>query len=163
MHHPRQPACRRLDLPRERSCALSDPVVLSELNAQRGHFGLGPVTGPWQPLRTLRAAVVPEAFYPPDARLPQARYHRALTAPDAEALDPSLADLPDDRPLVLASLGSVAPGMLGERPRLLDVIVEALGELPVTGVVALGAGHDPDRWRGARRANVHLTAFVQQT
>lgn len=78
------------------------------------------------------------------------------------SLDPAMADLPDDRPLVLASLGSVAPTMLGERPRLLDIIIEAIGGLPVTGVVALGAGRDPKQWRGVRATNVHLTSFVQQ-
>src|SRR5512135_2641425 len=140
-----------------------DPVVLEELNTQRRHFGLGPVSDSWHPLRTLRAAVVPEAFYPPHARLPEARYYRPPAEADSVALDPAVAELPDDRPLALASLGSVAPTMLGEHPRLLDISIEAIGGLPVTGVVALGAGRDPEQWRGARAPNVHLTSFVQQT
>lgn len=138
------------------------PVVLEELNAQRRHFGLDPVSDPWHPLRTLRASVMPETFYPPHTRLPGARYYRLPTEADSVSLAPAMADLPDDRPLVLASLGSVAPTMLGERPRLLDIIIEAIGGLPVTGVVALGAGRDPKQWRGVRATNVHLTSFVQQ-
>lgn len=138
------------------------PAILQELDTQRRRFGLGPVSDPWQPIGTLRAGLVPEAFYPPHARLAEARYYRAPIDASGTALDATVADLPDDRPLVLATLGSVAPGMLGEHPRLLEVIVEVLGELPVTGVVALGPGHDSERWPGARPANVHLTAFVQQ-
>nr|WP_256258346.1 glycosyltransferase [Saccharopolyspora antimicrobica] len=51
---------------------------------------------------------------------------------------------------------------MGDGPSILDSVVEALGELPVTGVVAIGADRDPQHWRGTRADNVHLTSFVQQ-
>ncbi|MDI2027574.1 glycosyltransferase [Saccharopolyspora sp. TS4A08] len=134
--------------------------VLEHLNAGRAHFGLDPIDDPWQPMRTFRAGVVPELFYPEGARLGSARQYR-VPAADPERLDPAIAELPD-RPLVLASLGSNAPMMLGERPQLLETIIETLGKLPVTGVVALGAHRDPRDWTGVRTENVHLTSFVQQ-
>ncbi|MEV4646435.1 glycosyltransferase [Saccharopolyspora sp. NPDC049357] len=134
--------------------------VLDEINAGRAHFGLDPVDDPWQPMSAFRAGVVPETFYPDGARLESAHHYR-IPDGDAQRLDPAVADLPD-RPLVLASLGSNAPMMLGERPQLLDTIIEALGKLPVTGVVALGANRDPGEWTGVRAENVHLTSFVQQ-
>lgn len=138
----------------------SDPAVTAEINAGRAHFGLGPIEDPWQPMRTFRAGVVPESFYAEHARLESAHHYR-VPAGDEQRLDPAVADLPD-RPLVLASLGSNAPMMLGERPQLLDTIIETLGKLPVTGVVALGANRDPGEWTGVRAENVHLTSFVQQ-
>lgn len=138
-----------------------DPAVLAELNRVRGDFGLDPVDDPWQPHRTFRIGVAPESFYPEPARLPGSHHYRAPISTD-EQLDPAIAALPDDRPLVLAGLGSNAPMMLGERPQLLETIIEVLGKLPVTGVVALGAHRDPREWTGARADNVHLTSFVQQ-
>ncbi|MEB3367719.1 glycosyltransferase [Saccharopolyspora mangrovi] len=137
-----------------------DPVVTAEINAGRAHFGLDAIDDPWQPMRTFRAGVVPEVFYPEHARIESAHHYR-VPADDEQQLDPEIAALPD-RPLVLASLGSNAPMMLGERPQLLDTIIEALGKLPVTGVVALGASRDPREWTGQRAENVHLTSFVQQ-
>jgi N-glycosyltransferase len=141
----------------------ADPAVLEELNRQRVALGLDPVDDPWHPMRTLRAGAVPEAFYRPEARLSTARYYQPPAANGGQPLDPAIADLPSDRPLVLASLGSNAVHFLSDGPSVLDRIVEALGELPVTAVVALGAGRDPDQWKGARPDNVHLTSFVQQS
>ncbi|MBQ0924534.1 glycosyltransferase [Saccharopolyspora endophytica] len=134
--------------------------VLDDINAGRAHFGLAPVDDPWQPMSAFRAGVVPEAYYPDAARLESAHHYR-IPDGDPQRLEPAVADLPD-RPLVLASLGSNAPMMLGERPQLLDTIIETLGKLPVTGVVALGANRDPGEWTGVRAENVHLTSFVQQ-
>ncbi|WP_093414497.1 glycosyltransferase [Saccharopolyspora flava] len=136
------------------------PEVTAAINAGRAHFGLGPIDDPWQPMRTFRAGVVPDVYYPEHARLESAHHYR-VPAGDEQRLDPEIAALPD-RPLVLASLGSNAPLMLGERPQLLETIIETLGKLPVTGVVALGANRDPERWDGLRADNVHLTSFVQQ-
>jgi N-glycosyltransferase len=45
---------------------------------------------------------------------------------------------------------------------VLNAIIEALGALPVTGLVAIGSDYDPDQWDGARAANVHLESFVPQ-
>ncbi|UYB37963.1 glycosyltransferase [Streptomyces sp. Je 1-4] len=138
------------------------PVVTEELNRQRGKFGLAPVSDAWHTFRTFRAGVVPEDFYPTDSRLPSARYYQVPAQAAQGALDPDIAQLSTDRPLVLATLGSNATRLPGGAQALLETIVETLGELPVTGVVALGADRDPRQWDGPRSDNVHLTSFVQQ-
>jgi UDP:flavonoid glycosyltransferase YjiC (YdhE family) len=43
-----------------------------------------------------------------------------------------------------------------------EQLVEALGSLPCTAVVALGRGSDVSTWTGPRPANAHLASFVQQ-
>lgn len=138
------------------------PVVTEELNRQRGKLGLAPVSDAWHTFRAFRAGVVPEDFYPTDSRLPSARYYQVPAQSAQGALDPDIAQLSTDRPLVLATLGSNATRLPGGAQTLLETIVETLGELPVTGVVALGADSDPRQWDGARPDNVHLTSFVQQ-
>ncbi|MEU6117130.1 glycosyltransferase [Streptomyces sp. NPDC047117] len=139
------------------------PAVTEEINKQRAELGMDPVADPWHVFRTFRAGVVPEDFYPEAQRLPSAHYYRVPAPAAEEILDPEIAGLPADRPLVLATLGSNATHFPGDgAARLLDTIIGALGELPVTGVVALGAGNDPAEWTGARADNVHLTSFVQQ-
>ncbi|WP_432003995.1 glycosyltransferase [Streptomyces sioyaensis] len=138
------------------------PVVTDELNRQRAEFGLEPVSDPWHPFRAFRAGVVPEDFYPTDSRLPGARHYRVPAQQARGTLDPDIAQLPTDRPLVLATLGSNVPRFSEGATALLRTIIETLGELPVTGVVALGADRDPQLWEGPRADNVHLTSFVQQ-
>ncbi|MGI8310835.1 glycosyltransferase [Saccharopolyspora hattusasensis] len=138
-----------------------DAVVLAELNRLRAAWNLEPIDDAWSPLRGFRASVVPEMFHPEQARMERgSHYQPPKTA--SEPLDPAVADLPAHRPLLLASLGSNAGHLLGTGPSPLDTIIEVLGRLPVTGIVALGAEHDPAQWRGVRADNVHLTSFVPQ-
>jgi MGT family glycosyltransferase len=73
-----------------------------------------------------------------------------------------MVGLPADRPFVLATLGSLAGHTLSPEPSPLPRIVEALGTLPCTAVVALGREADPADWAGPRPANVYLASFVQQ-
>lgn len=137
-------------------------AVLTTINEQRDRLELEPVTDPLHPFRGGRIGMAPESFYPESLRLPAASYYNAPPA-RAEQLDPAIAELPGDRPLVLATLGSNAPTVLGGGELdLLNTIVEALGDLRVTGVVALGEGTSPADWSGSRPDNVHLTSFAQQ-
>jgi N-glycosyltransferase len=136
--------------------------VVDELNRQREVLGLPPMPDAWHPFSTFRAGIMPEAFYPPADRLPNARYYRRPPESGQAPLDEAVAALPADRPLVLAGLGSNAHRVVEGAESVLNTIIEVLGQLPVTGVVALGEGRDPDRWSGARAENVHLTSFVQQ-
>ncbi|NYH78137.1 N-glycosyltransferase [Actinopolyspora biskrensis] len=137
-------------------------AMLTRINEQRGRLDLEPVTDPLHPFRGGRIGMAPESFYPESLRLPSASYYNAPPA-RAGQLDPAIAELPGDRPLVLATLGSNAAGMLGGGElNLLNTIVEALGDLRVTGVVALGDGVSPEDWTGSRPDNVYLTSFAQQ-
>lgn len=60
-------------------------------------------------------------------------------------------------PEVVATFGTNA-GLLLSGSNLLHVVAEALGQLPVRAVLAIGEGE----WRGPRPANVELTAEVPQ-
>ncbi|WP_059010644.1 glycosyltransferase [Streptomyces specialis] len=136
--------------------------LLRELNDQRRALGLRPTDDPWHPYRTTVAGVVPEAFYPPERRTAGLRHYRPALVPAGQRLDPGVVELPDDRPLVLVSMGSFAPRVLARRPAVLEALVAAMGELPVTAVVALGEGRTAEDWPGRCPDNVHLTSFVQQ-
>lgn len=138
--------------------ALNLPMVRDALNGQRAEFGLDTVDEPGHPEGFLLAGVVPAAWYPDELRVSTARHYRP--APLAGPLDASLLDLPDDRPLVLAGLGSVARTFVPETPKVLETMITALGDVPCTAVVALGS--DPDEWAGSRPGNVRLMSFVPQ-
>lgn len=138
------------------------PSVLDELNRQREALGLLPMPDASHPYSTFRAGVVPEIFYPPANRSRNARYYRTPHESGQAPLDRAIAELPTDRPLVLASIGTNAHRVLESAETVLNTVIEVLGQLPVNGVVALGAGRDPGQWSGARADNVHLTSFVQQ-
>jgi UDP:flavonoid glycosyltransferase YjiC (YdhE family) len=104
---------------------------------------------------------LPESWYSEELRSPAHAYYRTPGEPE-EVLDPAIVGLPVDRPFVLATLGSntwVTP-----REKLpLRQIVEALGNLHCTAVVALGREYsDPADWLGPRPDNVHLVSFAQQ-
>jgi N-glycosyltransferase len=80
----------------------------------------------------------------------------------AAPLDAAIAGLPGGRPFVLATLGSNTGHMLTGETSPLPRIVAALGELPCTAVVAIGAHADPASWPGPRPDNVLLVPFVPQ-
>ncbi|HKT05224.1 MAG TPA: glycosyltransferase [Rugosimonospora sp.] len=141
---------------------LDHRAVLDQLNTQRRELGLGRIDDRWHSVRGFRASTLPPSYYTPPARLAGARYYQVPPDAAADQLDPAIADLPGDRPLVLASLGSMAPRIYGAAESILDTIIRALSQLPVTAVVALGEDRDPADWRGTRADNVYLTSFVQQ-
>ncbi|RKR92384.1 N-glycosyltransferase [Micromonospora pisi] len=137
------------------------PLVIDTLDAQREALGLTPVRQPLHPHRHLRAGLVPRAWYPPELRLPSGRYYRSPTPPEDVPLDPVVAALPADRPVILASLGSLVltlPGMA----ELLPPLVAALGALPCHSVVTLGGQTGLAEVVGPPPPNVQLTPFVAQ-
>jgi UDP:flavonoid glycosyltransferase YjiC (YdhE family) len=79
-----------------------------------------------------------------------------------KTLESAIAGLPADQPFVLATLGSLTGHMVSPETSPLRHIVEALGTLPCTAVVALGRDADPADWNGPRPGHVHLASFVQQ-
>lgn len=151
-------AAERLGLPRavldiSPFSALNLPFVHDRVNGQRVALGLDPVDDVWHPIRGPLAGIIPREWYPESLPISPARSYRpdAVTA----ALDRALADLPDDRPLVLAGLGTVAPLVVPESRQLLTAMVTALGELPCTAIIAAESD-----WQGPRPANVRLVPFV---
>ncbi|GAB2931315.1 glycosyltransferase [Micromonospora polyrhachis] len=156
----------RLDIPHATLdispfAALDLPVVVDALDEQRVALGLPSTADPWHPHRHLRAGLIPEAFYPPSLRPVGGRYYRPPTPTDDAPMDPWYADLPADRPLVLASLGSLVLSLPGI-PDVLPLVVAALGELPCTAVVSLGGYAELTERIGTVPENVRLTPFVPQ-
>jgi UDP:flavonoid glycosyltransferase YjiC (YdhE family) len=151
-------AAERLGLPRavldiSPFSALNLPFVHDSVNGQRVELGLDPVDDVWHPIRGPLAGIIPRDWYPESLPVSPTRSYR----PDAVtgALDREFADLPDDRPLVVAGLGTVAPVVVPESRTLLTAMVTALGELPCTGVIAAGSD-----WQGPCPDNVRLVPFV---
>lgn len=128
------------------------PELLAVLNEVRRAHDLPEVA---EPPSAPRIAQTPLDFYPPGR--PVEHVHCFRPGPRTHApLDAAIADLPADGPLVLASLGSVAP-RIGIGGVLLDRIVQALGALDVRAVVAVGSHPVPNP-----PANVVVTDFVDQ-
>lgn len=133
--------------------------IVDVLAAQRTELGLDPVVS--DPYRYLRAGVLPEQCYPPSLASATSRYYRAPGPAREPALDAGIAAVSADRPLVLASLGSLAltlPGMA----RVLPILVEGLAALDCEAVLTLGGRADLAHELGPLPANVHVTAFVPQ-
>jgi UDP:flavonoid glycosyltransferase YjiC (YdhE family) len=135
---------------------VGDPAVLAAVNEQRARLNLDPANDPRSLNGLFRAGFVPESFYGDDAL--EVRCYRMED--ERETLEPAVAGLSGDRPIVLASMGSNLPRTLGPGPSILDILIEGLAALPVTGIVAIG--RDPKTWQGASASNVHLASFVQQ-
>ncbi|RGC69598.1 Desosaminyl transferase EryCIII precursor [Micromonospora sp. MW-13] len=154
--------CGTVDIAPLSPCA--QPGALEELNRLRAEFDLPAVHDPWHSVRPFRIGLVPEIFYPEELRWSGAHHYRpsSLDVRADRELAVDLSEHPGDRPLVLASLGMNAPRFDPRAATVLNAVIEALGELPVTGVVAIGSDYDPDQWEGARAANVHLRSFVPQ-
>jgi N-glycosyltransferase len=128
------------------------PGLLPTLNNTRATLGMPPLRHIGELSRDAWIGWLPRQWWAED--LPSHQHFRAPRA--TGTLDPEIAALRSDRPLVLATLGTNAAHILGESSPL-PRIVEALGQLDCTAVVAL------DRiWSGPAPDNVHLVRFVQQ-
>jgi N-glycosyltransferase len=137
------------------------PGMLPWLNESRAALNLPPVEDISALTEDMWVSWLPESWYPETLRSPAHGYYRTPDEP-AQVLDSTIAGLPVDRPFVLAALGSNTWVTPRQRSPLRQII-EALGALPCTGVVALGREyHDPANWTGPRPDNVHLVSFAQQ-
>ena len=137
------------------------PGMLPLLNESRAALSLPPIEDTSTLTGSIWVSWLPESWYPEKLRSPAHRYYRTPDEP-AQILEATIAGLPADRPFVLATLGSNTWVMARERLPLRH-IVEALGALPCTAVVALGREYtNPADWAGPRPDNVHLVSFAQQ-
>ncbi|MCA1225368.1 glycosyltransferase [Saccharopolyspora sp. 6M] len=138
--------------------ALNLPFVRGAVDEQRVRLGLDPVDDVRHSYRTLVAGVVPQEWYPPELRT--ARTYRPVPVAGADRLPAEFAGVPGDRPLVLAGFGTLAPVLIPELAAVQGLLVEALGRVRCTAVVALGS--DPREWRGPRPGNVRLVERTPQ-
>jgi N-glycosyltransferase len=138
------------------------PDLTERLNVLRDGLGLPAIGSFTHSSGRLTAGLLPEQWYPDQLRTPGHRYYRIPDAVDNQPLDPAIANLPADAPLVLAGFGSNAHMLLATGSELMNITVAALGSLPVRAVVALGSDRAVASWSGPRPANVYLAPFVQQ-
>jgi glycosyltransferase involved in cell wall biosynthesis len=127
------------------------PVVAGLLETRLGRSG--PVSG------HLRAGLVPQQWYPEDLRTPQARSYR-LSPPESR-VDACCAVLPDDRPLVVVSLGSLMLSLPGV-DAMLPTLVTALGRLGCTAVLSLGGRPELAALLPDVPDSVHVMPFIAQ-
>ncbi|MFI2200458.1 glycosyltransferase [Streptomyces sp. NPDC020192] len=141
-----------------------DPVVLQQrLNERRAALGLRAEEDPDAIHRHGRLDCMPPEFSFTRQRAGRFyRYRQPSTIDPAEVLPHWVAELPADRPLVLASIGFVLPSIPAEVldvPGLLNAIVAGLAELDCQAVVATG-GVPVEGSRPTGR--VHLVDSVPQ-
>jgi UDP:flavonoid glycosyltransferase YjiC (YdhE family) len=131
-------------------------VVTEELDGWRAKLGLAPDPSAQMVFRYLSLGLTPPHWddddHPPTAHFVRYRHPRARQEPRPAWLDASR-----DRPLVLASLGTVHHAEAG----IFEAIIEAVAEEPIEVVVAIGRDQDPARF-GVLPANVRLEPFVPQ-
>ncbi|MEV5509629.1 glycosyltransferase [Streptomyces orinoci] len=129
---------------------VTDPAgLLPFLNERRQEVGLVPQSDPWSIYPYGRIDCVPSSHSFTQYEVPEAvAYRQPATLKDTEGLPPRLAELPGDRPLVVASVGSALPtvmnlkamginppeGML-EPAHTLRAIIEGLSSLDCHAVV----------------------------
>jgi UDP:flavonoid glycosyltransferase YjiC (YdhE family) len=133
-------------------------LVAEPLARHRDEFGLPPDPEVEMPFRYAHLCFTPPSWDGADVtRPPNARFlrHTSTLPPDA-GLPAWLESLPD-RPMVLASLGTV----FNKTPGVLEAIVDALADESLNPIVAIGRDQDPGRF-GAQADNVRLEAYVPQ-
>ncbi|WP_188195054.1 glycosyltransferase [Nonomuraea sp. SYSU D8015] len=136
-------------------------LMAPALGEQRRALGLRPDPAGERIYAHLHAHLMPPHYDPAELAIPALRCYRHHTVDrPGDRLPGFVAALPADRPLVYASLGTVAP-LFRAADRTLRTIVEALGQLDVAAVVAVGADKDPAAY-GPAPAGVHLTDVVAQ-
>ncbi|MEV7401222.1 glycosyltransferase [Streptomyces sp. NPDC091267] len=126
------------------STHLLTPTATHErLNALRAAFGLpaDPAADTaykhllvsWLPARCTGGELAPGTL----------RHYRQTTPYRSDdGTLPWLAELPEDRPVVYASIGTIAPSMPWQSEELLRAVIEAVSGIDCTALVSVGVGRD---------------------
>ncbi|MFG3284070.1 glycosyltransferase [Streptomyces sp. NPDC048111] len=145
---------------------LPPAVTGAPLNALRAELGLPASPGGEDDNSAYRYGLISwlPAECTGDDLDPRTLRHYRQTAPyrsDDKAL-PWLAELPDDRPVVYASIGTMAPSMPWKSDEVLHAVIEAVSGLDCTALVSIGVGRDPEEF-GEVPGHVRLlTEWVPQ-
>ncbi|WP_016700975.1 glycosyltransferase [Actinoalloteichus spitiensis] len=151
---------------------LDPALVHAELNERRAELGLAPAADPLAMYPHGRLDCVPaELSFAREDAAPAFAYQQPATVTRAERLPDWVVELPADRPLVVASAGTMLPGFTPEPGQLPDSVTEhpfavvpesfiaGLSELDCVGVVATGGiPVDPD----LAGENVHVVDHIPQ-
>ncbi|MEA2155155.1 MAG: hypothetical protein QOE11_1295 [Solirubrobacteraceae bacterium] len=114
--------------------------ALPELNALRAGYGLAPVGGVFEQFHRAERLLVltAQAFDFAATRLPANLRYAGPMLDDPSWVDPWLSP-PGDDPLVLVALSTTYQ----DQERTLQRVLDALGALPIRGVVTTGPSIDP--------------------
>jgi len=135
-------------------------ILAPALDVQRAALGLPGDPDGVRIYAYLHAMLTPARFDGRELPVPRSRYYRQANPElPAERLPAWAAEMPEDRPLVLAAFGTMH-GRLAVWDAIARDAVVALGGLDCTAVVALGAAIS--RWDGAIPDNVRLVEHVPQ-
>ncbi|MDX2596067.1 glycosyltransferase [Streptomyces sp. WI03-4A] len=124
---------------------LTPAVTHDRLNALRAELGLPADPDDNTAYRHLLVSWLP-ASWTGDGLDGRTLRHYRQTTPfrrDDPVL-PWLAGLPDDKPVVYASIGTIAPSLPGKSDAVLGAVIEALSGIDCTAVVSIGVGRDPE-------------------
>jgi MGT family glycosyltransferase len=137
-----------------------EPDLAEPLAERRAEVGLPPDPAMEMMFRYLHLCFMHPRFDGPDAVFPPtAHFLRHDNPQRSDETLPSWIDGLDDRPLVLASLGTVARA--NQMPGLLEAILAGMGGGDVNLILASGRGHDPARF-GPQPSHVHIEPYVPQ-
>lgn len=136
--------------------ALMNHYALAPINALRASYGLAPITGLWEQVhRARRELLLTSRDFDFPAVLPEnARYVGPILDDPAWALDPGWAPPTGEGKLVLIAMSSTFQNQTG----VLQRIADALGTLPVRGLLGTGPKIAPEDIRAP--ANVSVVAAV---
>jgi UDP:flavonoid glycosyltransferase YjiC (YdhE family) len=133
-------------------------LIAEAMAAHGAELGLPPDPDNAMPFRHLHLCFTPPEWDGTDAPRPaNSVFLRHTNATKAGTTLPERLSSLDDRPVVLASLGTVFNGT----PGVLDAIIEGLASEPVNLVVSVGPDQDLARF-GAVAPNVHLEHYLPQ-
>ena len=132
-------------------------VFAEVMSARRAELGLPEDPEARMMFRYLHLAFTPPSWEGDDARPPTAHHIRYDNPDRPGETRPAWLDEVRDRPLVLASLGT----LMNDLPGLFEAIVEAVADEPIEVVAAIGRDQDPARF-GVVPRNVRIEQFVPQ-
>lgn len=138
------------------STRLFDRYALARVNALRAEHGLDPVATTWSQMHhASRQLVLTSAAFDFPAELPEnARYVGPILDDPAWAADETWTPPAGEGPLVLVAMSSTFQNHVA----CLQRIADALGSLPVRGLVTTGPAVDPDAIRAPANVTVVTSA-----
>ena len=133
-------------------------VVADILDGWRQRLGMEPDPSAQMMYRFLHLALTPPRWDPEGVHPPTAHFIRYVNPRARREPRPAWLDEPRaDRPLVFASLGTVAHAEAG----VFEAILEAVAGEPIDVVAAIGRDQDPARF-GQAPSNVRIEPYVPQ-
>lgn len=142
---------------------LAPAVTHERLNALRAELGLPADPAGNTAYKHLLVSWLPSRCTADDLDPRTLRHYRQTTPfRDDDSVLPWLAELPEDKPVVYASIGTMAPSMPWQSNDLLHAVIEAVSGIDCTALVSIGVGRDPGEFGPVPDHVRLLTEWVPQ-